>query len=564
MTSEEQKRNGRWLLSLLQRGEQWLEISGYHVGDVHSDDKPVAIVAGATMVGNVFAPKVTINGLLCGSIVTQSGHIESEGQVWGDVFAIRLEMSPGGKIQGWLSSIDDLLYEELFHTQTLPDDPTLLEQPSDETVESHLLPTKEELDLTTLHQLQAELATALAARVELENSFEQRINEVAGESANRLTTLGEQLEDARTKLREARDDLNEKNNVIKSRDAQIERQSNELSVSRQLIDNQHEELEQLHQIKSKLQKQLDQVTIHRDDLAKQLQDKVNELEEQTKRMQTLETTMQAGLQHSSELEDSLVRWQELAEVTEEKAEKLEKELEKTKFQLDESSKLVDMLREQKQQAEQEWVQAQEELEKLRGRPTRPLNEDEETEDPYERIAALEAALEEMEQEHAEQILWYRASLETNQMEFNHLQRQADEQQTQLVYLRSDLEKNRSLVDKWKTAADEISTQIREQEKQFKAWREDAETKIATLEARLNQRRLQLEATEEDLAHHIDAIEAQGNHLAEIQSILAEREIQLQEARALIQKQNLALKQLREKAETHIHRLQARIKQLSKG
>ena len=52
------------LLSFLRRSQEWLEISGYHVGDIQSEDKPILITDGSTVVGDIFGPQVAIAGLL--------------------------------------------------------------------------------------------------------------------------------------------------------------------------------------------------------------------------------------------------------------------------------------------------------------------------------------------------------------------------------------------------------------------------------------------------------------------------------------------------------------------
>ncbi|MCA9957313.1 MAG: hypothetical protein KC434_21440, partial [Anaerolineales bacterium] len=70
--------NGHGLLQRLcfwRRGKTWLEIAGYHVEDIHTD-QPVAIQEGATLVGNVFAPRLVVAGLLTGSAVCRDLRVE--------------------------------------------------------------------------------------------------------------------------------------------------------------------------------------------------------------------------------------------------------------------------------------------------------------------------------------------------------------------------------------------------------------------------------------------------------------------------------------------------------
>ena len=65
-----EKSTERSIFAFWRRGEQWLEISGYHAGDIQSEE-PVLIKEGATVVGNVFAPQVAVEGLLNGSLIAR-------------------------------------------------------------------------------------------------------------------------------------------------------------------------------------------------------------------------------------------------------------------------------------------------------------------------------------------------------------------------------------------------------------------------------------------------------------------------------------------------------------
>ena len=60
----------------------------------------------------------------------------------------------------------------------------------------------------------------------------------------------------------------------------------------------------------------------RDEVEAALKNKLEELELQSERIHSIETAMTSSLQHSSDLEASLVRWQELAEVTEKRVNEL--------------------------------------------------------------------------------------------------------------------------------------------------------------------------------------------------------------------------------------------------
>ncbi|RMG92878.1 MAG: polymer-forming cytoskeletal protein, partial [Chloroflexi bacterium] len=104
-TNEIEHKNGRNLRALLPFGLKQRHITGYHVGDIHAPEH-IIISQGATVVGDVIAPRVTIAGLLYGSIVAHKAQIQRGGQIWGDVYATDLRLKSGGKLNGWISTID--------------------------------------------------------------------------------------------------------------------------------------------------------------------------------------------------------------------------------------------------------------------------------------------------------------------------------------------------------------------------------------------------------------------------------------------------------------------------
>ena len=92
----------RRLLSFLRRS---MQISGQQKGDIHSVE-PVTILDGAFVTGNIVAPRIVVAGLLHGTAVTHHLIIKSGGQIWGDVLVSKLQIEPGGKIQGWAGTLE--------------------------------------------------------------------------------------------------------------------------------------------------------------------------------------------------------------------------------------------------------------------------------------------------------------------------------------------------------------------------------------------------------------------------------------------------------------------------
>ncbi|HEX6383849.1 MAG TPA: polymer-forming cytoskeletal protein [Anaerolineae bacterium] len=564
MTAASDNQTGRNFLSFLRWGQQWLEISGYRVGDVHSE-QPVALAPGATLVGNVFAPRVMVAGLLCGAVVTRELRVQEEGQVWGDAFAVSLRIEPGGRIQGWVSSIDEHSYDSLFAEGVLPDSassPDHFQLPG-EILEGSLLP-RSDIQLELLHHLQAETAAALAARLELEQSFEKRLSEVAGEAASRVTSLSDQLNSARAELGALKEEIAESQENLRQRNAQIERQTNELTVARGLLTKQNRELESLRQAHKTLELELEQLHGAKAEVDTHLRDRLREIETLSDRVHSLETALQASLQHSAEQEESLIRWQELAEDTEHRAQSLEKELNAANMRVQESSKVIDMLREQRRQAEKEWEKVMAELESLRGHETRPpaaedggtLNEA--LAEATDKVASLESELAEAEQEHLEQLLWYKASLETTRVELEQTRQLAIQQQSHLARLQNDLEARQALLEKWKAAMERVRAVQDEREQRLHALQQQLEQEKKARQDLERHTKFQLEAGEAEIGQYIQATEAQGKQLAELRATLVERELQLKQARALVERQAQFIQQMKEATSKRIDRLEAQL------
>ena len=563
MSAASDNETGRNFFSFLRWGQQWLEVSGYRVGDIHSD-QPVALAPGATLLGNIFAPKATVAGLLCGAAVTRELRIQQEGHIWGDVFATSVRIEPGGRIQGWVSSIDESSYQALYNDGVLPDSssPDHFQLPA-EIVEGNLL-ARSDIQLELLRYLQAETAAALAARAELEQSFEQRLSEVAGEAAGRVTSLSDLLNNARSELATLKEQIDESQDNLRRGNAQIERQSNELTATRSLLTEQNQELENLRQAHSEVKLDFEQLQAAKVEVDAHLQDRLSQVETLSDRVHSLETALQASLQHSAEQEESLIRWQELAEVTEGRVQALERELNAARMKVQESSKVIEMLREQRRQAEKEWEKAIAELDNVRQREAQPLaSQDglmasEVLADATDKVSSLEGALAEAEQEHLEQVLWYKASLETTRDELEQTRRLAVQQQSHLGRLQSELEAKEALVGKWKTAAEQMRASVAEQEQHLRALQQQLEQEQKGREEVERQGKLRLEAGEAEITQYIRATETQGKQLAELRAALVERELHLKQAQSVVEKQAQFIQQMKQITSERIGRLETQL------
>ena len=169
----------KFFQSLLGARSDWHVLSGYTIGDVHNE-KTVHVSEGASVAGDIFAPRVVVSGLAYGFVMCRELIVEPKGQVWGDVLTVSHQVLPGGKIHGWISTLDEGTVDLLMTGELVPSD-IVLNPPE--------LPDGQAIgDITGMNlaneenhfiyrQLRSELAAALLARREIELSFESRLNE---------------------------------------------------------------------------------------------------------------------------------------------------------------------------------------------------------------------------------------------------------------------------------------------------------------------------------------------------------------------------------------------------
>ncbi len=359
MTVAINKRSGIGTFAFLKSKTEWMEISDYYVGDINSE-KPIAILAGATVVGNIFAPKVRVNGLLYGTAVSHKIIVESEGMVWSNVYSISLQVDAGGTIQGFISNIDENTFDLLCSLGNSSDLPSISfgkNAPDG----APAPPTPDQLD--ALIRLQAEAGAALAARAELEHSFDTRLTEIVGATSARATALDKEVGAIRENLMAVSQQLGESQALSKTQAEQIERSNHELNLTRDLLQGKTGEWEELTAVYEQKSASHEQLQAKKAELDVTLHEKAVEVDELTERTTSLETALQSSLQHSSEQEDALMRWQELSESRQERVDKLETELDTVSFKLEESRRLVDMLRSQRKEAEDSWEKSEDELKK---------------------------------------------------------------------------------------------------------------------------------------------------------------------------------------------------------
>lgn len=201
--------------SILKRENEWLEVKGYKLGDIQTE-LTVYVTKEAAIVGNVLAPRVVVAGIIYGFVASREVIVESTGQIWGDVHSVALEISPGGKLHGWMSTLDegtvDLLRSGELSTVDLDEiGQRTIPQEILDILPGDVVPLdgqEAEQRLLIWRQLRAEAAMALLARSEIEATFERRLLELANSTLNRdeqIANLRMTLVEREIELKKARE-----------------------------------------------------------------------------------------------------------------------------------------------------------------------------------------------------------------------------------------------------------------------------------------------------------------------------------------------------------------------
>lgn len=553
------------------RRQMWVEVNGYRVGDLQLDE-PIFVAAGASIVGNVIAPQLQIAGRIYGTAVAQETTILPTGQVWGDVYAGSLHIEPGGRIQGWICALDTASYRQMREAGVVAQlDPGAYtpELPADGRSPA-AVPLLSQSQINLIRQLQTEAATALAARRELEETFEKRLAEVAGDTAAQVTQLTDQLQRTQQTIANLQRDLQNGRQELQTRDLQLERQGNELIIARQLLSERNQELDTTRQTATTQANTIKTLQTTKTKLDEDFRLARQQIDQQQSRLNSLEVTLQANLQHSAEQEDALIRWQELAEATEKRCHVLENELQQLKSQTTEQLRYTEILQAQRRQLEEDLEWAMTELDALRRKDTVPLSalsiadQDRlrELEKQTARLAELEQQaawatelasqlndLEEKAQDQTEQLLWLNANLETSRRELEQMRQITAVQSNQLQAMQSYLEEQTANEQQWQ----------QERAKAQATFQKMVAERRQLQEAR-RQAQIQIEGYEVELARHLEETRQQGQHLAEARTLLAERDLMMRQAMTRINQQEQAMTELKQAAAQRIQQLQTQLRQ----
>jgi cytoskeletal protein CcmA (bactofilin family) len=173
---------------LLNKDDELHEINYYHTGDINVQT-PVYLAPSASVTGNITAPTVIVAGRMYGVIAADAVVIDKGGQIWGDIYCSEYHLQPGGKCYGWIISLDQGTIELLRSGALTRDDvpapgerPVPAEFSQEHAIRGDQLPVNPEQIGFILRHLQAELASAQLARIEIELAFDERLREVFGQS----------------------------------------------------------------------------------------------------------------------------------------------------------------------------------------------------------------------------------------------------------------------------------------------------------------------------------------------------------------------------------------------
>jgi chromosome segregation ATPase/cytoskeletal protein CcmA (bactofilin family) len=596
--------------ALLKRRRNWLEIPGYQVGDIFSA-QPVHITTTAAVAGDIIAPKVVVEGLLYGSVGAWEVVVAERGTIWGDIYSGAVAMKPGGRVQGWVSTVDEPTYQALLNGQsslralTAADEADLLAEVEARGL-SALLPHGSLVEpgnrLAILHRLQAEAGAAILARTELERNFDERLSELANKALAEAETLRQGVAVGHDKLSAAQEQLQEWDNALRQRDEQIAAYVAELAEVRDSLSHESVALADSNAVVKQQAAEIATVTATREQLTRQVEELVLQAEVMAEKLEHRESALQASLQRAADLEESLLRWQELADTSEKRAGDLEVALANVRRQAEESARSHEKMRAQRQKLELAWDEASAEVlswktragqleqdrEELRlegdalrqqlleqppasdtlvaeveGLRAELLKTTGQAEQLEKRLAGAEAEV----QAYYDQLLWYKASLKTSALELEQLQQQGAEQAAELEQLRAEAGQRQGQMETWKTNIGRMTEMLYGAEERIRALQTEVTTlkdqskkETQSLREALRQRQLQLEAAEVEVDDYLSQFEAQSKRLAEAQATLIEREVALNRSRTQPAASSHELAKIKELAAKRIHTLEEELAQ----
>jgi chromosome segregation ATPase/cytoskeletal protein CcmA (bactofilin family) len=640
MSELSKKSDGRSSIwsSLLRSKREAEEIVGYQEGSLFSEED-LLVSDSAAVSGNLVAPRITVNGLVYGDVGGREVTVGEKGQIWGDVYAVAIQIEPGAKVQGWLTTLTTAVAERLLNGDVKLADlaPKTAAIPP-ETLAASGLPIKPAAQtgdlspddrLNVLRQLQAEAGAALTAHAELDILFQQKLEERAGNAIREAADLQANMTILRQHVANLQD-------AAEARNEELAARQTELATVRELLGERTVERDELQTLYQERQAEFTDLQERHETLQENFESVTLERQNLSERLSGIESAFQASLQRAAEQEEALIHWQELAETTDHKVADLEKELNKGQQTTKESSQRIEMLQNQKQKLQEAYDQVSGQLREAEQRvdeltqqvsdyetlleqklaefqsqfegqatdhavqieqltadyeaqlselreaiANRPPAADEalaELTDLRQKLAKAEGRVTELEsylqrleieaKDYFDQLISYKTDLEETRKQLTSAQSSLQERTKQLAEAQALTAEQQDQVDKWKGNVGRMTELLYDAEQRVKDLRQELEKQEATpaedKQARelLQQRQVQLDASEAEAARYHQELQTQGQRLAEIQAALIEREVSLSRLDAQLQQKNDELSRLKKAAVARIQKLEKALVQAS--
>jgi chromosome segregation ATPase len=395
--------------------------------------------------------------------------------------------------------------------------------------------------------MQQEAGKALHTYAILERDFTEKFEAATGDALERADALEEALNAMRTERIALLAELEAAEDNLKAREDELAEQALAFQA---LHEERREEAEALKDAKQEARSargQLAALQAVNRELESRLAQTLETADRLRSRVDSLESALRASVQHNAEQEDVLLRWQELAETTQEEA---------------------GMLRSKLTALELELVAREGELVSLRDRAERS-GADSKAEGPAhssehdaqataedrrsEEGKALDAALAGLQQQQ-EQILWYKTSLHAAENQLRAAQQGTLKLEQQVAEAEEAATAAAALAEKWKERLGHVSDLLYESEKKVKAFEDGEVPSRAAVRRQLEEREARVKPLVSNQRRLEDELATAARQLKELQEQLEARNRSLAEMRVEIEQRQRDAENIRAQARLRIRQL----------
>ncbi|MCB0037390.1 MAG: polymer-forming cytoskeletal protein, partial [Anaerolineales bacterium] len=505
------KKRGFGLFGRQENHVDALVVNDYRVGTIRSR-KPVYVDSDGIIAGDIFAPQVTVAGFVYGFVIGQMVTVEADGEVWGDIYSCAFQVEEGGKVNGWMSSIDEGVYQALINNDTSLHlfqhernhlKPDALSKDLQAAVQESLSAFPPDR-VNILRQLQHQAALASTARNELERTFDERLRELTELTAAEAERLNKELQKLEGEYQTLKKYIAQLNNQLEAKDQDVQERAQSLENAQRKIEQQADELEGLQAQYDLQTREVDHLKQHIDQLEDDLRQSSFARDEDAERMRNLEVASKTSLERASELEEALQRWQELAEVTERQSQELKTEMELLRQQTEESSQTLELERNKRYKLEQELMDNRGELQQLRSQ----LSDHEQNSAQAAELSARIGELEEGLARKTQELDFTKRAMVESTAALSQAKRQLDGLEAELIPAREKLaalEVARAQIETLKSDLTHANQYVNKLQRQHRDLEVGAQKQIVDLQAQLTQLRKSSQQVQEQLNWHKNAL-----------------------------------------------------------